>query len=410
MDDRALLLLFLLTVASPGRGQAPAAPEAPATVQVFEEAVDVRVVNLEAVVTGAKGERMPGLKAADFRLRVDGVEMPISFFAEIDEKTRRLPGAVSDETSPEGSSAPVAETTWQSRNILVFLDETTMVKSRRDFVVRSLVQQLGRLGPGDRMAVVAFDGTRLAVLSDWTDDRARLSATFAAIEVQRPTLGIQGEASRRQEANNTSFVTQVMGVNESAVIRNSGELMVDSPETLPSDVLASGIVKQHIPFQGILPANLFHPDDRAVEVGEAVASAMRGMPTAPGRKMLLLLTEGFPGSAFGRAAVYEANRMGYSLYPVDVQGLDSFQVQNDVEFDKARPSRLITTARDRNRDQTLEAMAKATGGRASLNSDRLTALDDLVEDSAVYYLLGFSPAWRGNDRRHKIELPPSGRD
>jgi hypothetical protein len=39
-----------------------------------------------------------------------------------------------------------------------------------------------------------------------------------------------------------------------------------------------------------------------------------------------------------------------------------------------------------------------------LNSNRLAALERLVEDSASYYLLGFSPTWRGDDRRHKVEI------
>ena len=45
--------------------------------------IDVRVVNVEAVVTAASGQRVPGLSAADFRLLVDGREVPVEYFAEI---------------------------------------------------------------------------------------------------------------------------------------------------------------------------------------------------------------------------------------------------------------------------------------------------------------------------------------
>ncbi len=64
----------------------------------------------------------------------------------------------------------------------------------------------------------------------------------------------------------------------------------------------------------------------------------------------------------------------------------------------------ISSPLDNAIDYTLAVMAKATGGKASLNSNRLAALERLIEDSASYYLLGFSPTWRGDDRQHKIEL------
>src|SRR6185295_7496294 len=51
----------------------------------FGEAVDVRVVNVEVVVTDRDGNRVPNLLPADFRLRMDGEEVPIEYFSEIQE-------------------------------------------------------------------------------------------------------------------------------------------------------------------------------------------------------------------------------------------------------------------------------------------------------------------------------------
>src|SRR5436190_2175846 len=48
--------------------EAPRAPQE----QVFGESIDVRVVNVEAVVTDRGGTRVRGLAAGDFRLLVDG--------------------------------------------------------------------------------------------------------------------------------------------------------------------------------------------------------------------------------------------------------------------------------------------------------------------------------------------------
>jgi hypothetical protein len=151
---------------------------------------------------------------------------------------------------------------------------------------------------------------------------------------------------------------------------------------------------------------LFNPLVRFQEVGQAAAAAMRGLSAPTGRKMLMLLTEGFPEPFFARPVVQEANRLGYSLYPVDVRGLDTFQASNDVEnaAPPPVPPAFISTESDRRSNFTLEAMAKATGGKAAIDGERFEALENLVADSASYYLLGFSPTWRGDDRRHRVEL------
>src|SRR5690349_14495023 len=49
----------------------------------FGERIDVRVVNVEVVVTDKSGNRVTGLPASEFRLKVDGKEVPIEYFSEV---------------------------------------------------------------------------------------------------------------------------------------------------------------------------------------------------------------------------------------------------------------------------------------------------------------------------------------
>jgi len=88
-----------------------AAEQAPQQVQVFGESIDVRVVNVEAVVVDRKGERVRGLSAADFRLLVDGKEVPIEYCTEIEEgkaasSTKESAGAPVAAGEPEGELQP----------------------------------------------------------------------------------------------------------------------------------------------------------------------------------------------------------------------------------------------------------------------------------------------------------------
>src|SRR4051794_5931686 len=89
----ALLVAILATPAL-------AAQTAPPSQSSFGESIDVRVVNVEAVVTDRKGTRTPGLTAADFRLLVDGREVPIDYFTEIKEGEVAAPSPASKAGAP----------------------------------------------------------------------------------------------------------------------------------------------------------------------------------------------------------------------------------------------------------------------------------------------------------------------
>ena len=359
------------------------------------------------MVTDSRGRRVTGLTAEDFKLFVDGVETPITFFSPVEEERQRIPGEVA---SGEGVR-PAPEASWQSRNILVFLDESTMLKARRDLVLRSLIQQIEDLSPGDQMAVVSFAGAQLEVLSDWTTDRERLVSVLTAVRT-RPSHGIHVEVARRQELNDASFadIAAPQGVYD----RNPrGNPFTDPSRGTPDDEdLISELDVEEESFSTarwqrpakLQPAQIFNPLDRYLEVAEAAAGAMRGLPAPVGRKMLMLLTEGFQDPVFAQPVIREAQRLGYSLYPVDVKGIDTSMAQNDVSFAAPQAFQSISTALDLGMNYTMAIMAAATGGKASINSNRMVALERLVEDSSSYYLLGFSPTWRGDDRRHSIKL------
>ena len=393
MRSRSVLFLVLSTMAGVAGAQPPA--EEPRPVQAFEEMIDVRAVNLEAVVTDSRGRRVTGLSVEDFKLFVDGVETPITLFSPVEEE-RRIAGEVGEKAD--------AKPAWQSRNILVFLDEASMMKSRRNLVLHSVIKQIEDLSSGDQMAVVAFDGFGLEVLSDWTSDRERLVSVLKAVR-QRPSSGIYVDVARRQELSHDSFQALVNSQDgyddydpRGSSSANRG--VPGSPRGKPD--FDDAAWQQPSRFQ---PVQLFNP--RYLQAGEAAAGAMRGMSAPSGRKMMMLLTEGFQYPMFAQPVIQEAQRLGYSLYPVDVKGFDTFIVQNDVAFDAPQPFRLVSTGLDLEMNYTLTAMAAATGGKASINSSRTAALERLIEDSSSYYLIGFSPTWRGDDRRHDIRLTVS---
>ena len=376
----------------------------------FGEAIDVRVVNVEAVVTGRNGERVRGLTKDDFRLLVDGREVPIGFFNEVSDGTLIAPAG------PAAEAAPEPETV--GRRILVFVDDSFGIAPHRNAVLDRIGQDLDRLSPRDQMAVVAFDGRKLDLLTDWTADRSRISGALAEARGRR-AKGLMIRAQLRELNRAIGAATAIRGFTPLPVPTTAGESVgrwgagYDGTEFMES----GGGVTVDIP-------SLLN------QVVSASAAAMRAVPVPEGRKVMLLLSGGWPlleqlteqslqqerspsldwmeSVGYGSTGVFRhlvdtANRLGYTLYPVDTPGLGA-GTGADVEDTDFSSNRLISSPWDEATDYALNYLAEETGGRAAVNTARLEALDRLAEDTRSYYWLGFTPAWKADDRHHRIEV------
>jgi VWFA-related protein len=319
-------------------------------VQIMGETIDVRVINVEAVVTGHSGQRVRGLAAGDFRLLVDGREVPVEYFAEVADGasvTAETPGKA------PATAAPVPAGEAVGRSYLVYVDDSFSLVSRRNAVLDKLERDLSLLRPADKMAVLAFDGFRIAVLSRWTGDARLLKAALEQAR-QRPAHGDRALAQQR-----------ALKHDEEAVI--DAELEGDQTRAALSDL-----------------SNRISPEARTQlgRTATAAAAALRGFESPPGRKVMMLLSGAWSLSVAPQLygpMVNAANRLGYTVYPVDAAMSDAREVT------------------------VLDKLARATGGRVMVSPTN-EVFKDMVADSSSYYWLGFTPSWKANDKGHKVTV------
>jgi VWFA-related protein len=361
----------------------------------FGESIDVRVVNLEAVVTDRDGHRVTGLKPSDFRLRVDGKEVPIEYFSEVEEGKALASPAV--EAKPEAGAPAVQGVTEGAvgTNYLVFVDDYFSIAAHRNAVLQGLKKDLSRLGPNDRMAIVAYDGGRLAMISNWSGSQADLARAFDKAMARTPH-GFDRITERGRQQRDDAFASQSVGDNA----------------PLDLSVLQTGLNDRQINFADTLIRQIEGDVQGAV-------SAMRAFAAPQGRKVMLLLSGGWPfspasyvsggtgmptkqlaegGEIYGRLAD-TANLLGYTLYPVDVPGRQTGAA--DVE---ATGPGAISSFAEQEVEGSLTYLAQRTGGEALLNSNRALALARAEEDTRSFYWLGFTPAWQRNDKDHDVKL------
>lgn len=384
----------LLVSLLPAAAQRPPVQTSQAPQSVFGEQIEVRVVNVEAVVTDRQGNRVTGLKPGDFRLEVDGKPVPIEYFNEVRGGQAVAPGE-EDKGSPVKGLPSLAPGSPVGTSYLVFVDNFFSVAPRRDEVLRSLKSQLSLLGPEDRMAIVQFDGRQVEMLSSWSSSERQLGSAIEKA-IGEPAFGI----ARLAELRTFQGSRRIAGTTFGGGSRTAFAQQADVEEL----EFAQQVVAQ---------------TERAVG---AAASTLRGFAAPPGRKVMLLLAGGWPFSTLDYVInnpnrpvlerevprgeevlgplVDTANRLGYTIYPVDVPGVESAAVDAAL----AGPPRTGLNLREEEHEATLLYTAEQTGGKALLNGLNSQVLQTAAADTRSYYWLGFTPSWQGNDKRHKVEL------
>ncbi len=176
----AAAALWLLA-ALPAAGQESPLPE------LFSDVIDVRVVNVEVVVTDREGNRVRGLQANDFELLVDGEPAPIAYFTEIDEGIVRAAPARGVEVAEAMPALDAGEEV--GTNFLVFIDDFFSYRQHRDRVLNRLEEDLAQLRPTDRVAAVASDGANVTLLTGWTNSASEIREALRQAR-ERPALGV----------------------------------------------------------------------------------------------------------------------------------------------------------------------------------------------------------------------------
>ncbi|HYN19563.1 MAG TPA: hypothetical protein VE078_01285, partial [Thermoanaerobaculia bacterium] len=215
-----------------------------------------------------------------------------------------------------------------------------------------------------------------------------------------PPRGVDRIAELRSFFESESFLSDVVGS--------------ESEDPIETRVLNTGLSAQQLTYGKTLAAQV-------EMVVSAVVGAMRGASAPAGRKVLLLLSGGWPfsiqsflsgeglvsssrqlpdGEQLLRPLSSTANLLGYTIYPVDVPGVEA-EAADSSTFAAQGVSRVL---REQEVHGSLAFLAKETGGQALFNTSRTAALDTAEADTRSYYWLGFTPSWQRNDERHTIDV------
>ncbi len=249
---------------------------------VASESVDVTVVNVDVVARGRSGRPVP-LRKSDLKVWDNDERVEVLGFREFE--------TYHDESEP--------------LTILVFLDNLHLQPESRDAVlpeVEALLRwHLEEARSEQRQAMaVGFDG-ELRMLHDLTSDYTSLVAGLRQVEVQGPIPSQANRLKRRAQESFTLLMEQINGANA-----NQGLASLES--TLNE-------------FKGY--ARVLAED--AEETADALASMIDSLALLPGRKAILLLSDGFAMRPMDRLLQNLQRRIGGVR---DTQGRDQLRNGN----------------------------------------------------------------------------------
>lgn len=153
----------------------------------YIETIEVRVADVDVVVTDRAGNPLTDLRREDFKLFENGKPVEIAYFSRIVE------GRLEPEEPEEGAPPPSREAAAPARAPLtwgIFIDQTNMRPARRNEGLRRIRAFLETaMGRGDRAILATFDGQAFRIRGGFTNDRTVFLRVLETIENERVSAG-----------------------------------------------------------------------------------------------------------------------------------------------------------------------------------------------------------------------------
>ncbi len=385
----ALLLAAAIgSVQSPSQDPAPQEPLA---------RVNVDLVQVDAIVTDAQGYHVADLKPEDFEVLENGKPQRITNFSFITAGTSAAISGTPALPATLSGAPPVAPARLAPgqarRTIAIVVDDLGLTDHSFATVHRALetfVEQ--QAGPADLIAIVTTSG-RLGALQQLTADKRLLRAAvarFRSLPNHRP--GVEDSDFTCVWFNHKSQATPSRDVQDEDVWLGGQTCGADCPPEL--DPQAELINDRRSDYYGRLSIAALH-------------HVVDGLRELPGRKSILLFSEGMPlvrGQGLGdvnsalndayNAFLNHADRSGVAVNTIDPRGLLTLTGMAERAHsggDYCAPARQAELA---NSQQELAEMARRTGGISiENNNDFSAAITRVMNDQAGYYLIGYHPSW-----------------
>ena len=401
---RTIATLVVLTLALPtfSQGRNQQQPESPRLV----ENIDVRLINIDVVVTDRRGNPVTGLKKEDFEVRENNVPKTISNFYEV--TGGRAIGPDIETPAPAAPEKP--QTSDQipeemKRRIIFYIDNLSLAPFNRNRVfaqMKDFVKNVMR--PGDE-AMIATYNRSMKVRVPFTRD-ARAIESMLDIIASESGLGVAARSERRTAEDR---IREAGSYGEAITVARSYAQSVE-----------------HDLRQSVASINGLMTTLAGVEGKKILVLTSEGFPMQPGREAFYMVEETgrekgwnnvssmiegmhFDASQLIQQVAKTANANGITLYTVHAAGLSGM---TEMSAEHSRPVPVsVSHAAMQNTTESMMMMADLTGGLASVNTNNFgDAFKKINRDLESYYSLGYRAGTERVDRQRYLNVRVKNKD
>ena len=354
--------------------------------------ISTTLIQVDVTVTDKDGKIVTDLKPEDFEVYENGKKQPITNFSFISvnkpaEKTNPQP------VKPEKNAVPIPPVRLKSeqvrRTYALVVDDLGLNFGNVNWVQQALKKFVNeQMLEGDLVAIIRT-GSGIGALQSFTSDKRQLLAAIDKIKWN--SFGRSGIGT---------FTPIAPTMKEELEGRKTADGRTRSPEGAEED---KEFTRQ---------TDEFRNENFSVGTLGALNYIIRGMRELPGRKAVVLFSEGFVLTSNGqnnlildkmRVLADLANRSSVVIYTIDPRGLQVPGMANAEDIiqqilpDNFDPATYSDDRGQREKDFTdsqhsLRFLAYETGGIPYINQNNIDkGLRQAVNDQSSYYLLGYQP-------------------
>jgi len=271
------------------------------------------LVSLDVTVKDKKGKPVTDLKADDFTVLENGVPQHIEFF----DSTLTSERGAGQPATTIGSTQPQPENpSGLPRNIIALVldgqsTELANLKHVREGIEKYIRE---RISDSDSVALFSISGG-LQMLQSFTRDKATL---IAAVDKAYTSSNVSKTSEARSVAQEINSLRNKISAGASTDVASSpgaGAAGSAAAETL----IAQHVLEQYMQLRSALSVQQTRP------VLAALAAISEGLRPVPGKKTLVLFSEGFVASETldwqVQSTIDIANRANVAIYIIDASGL-----------------------------------------------------------------------------------------
>jgi len=373
--------------------------QTPSEIPTLVQTVDVRIINIDVVVTDRKGKHVPNLTVDDFELFENGRPVKLTNFYSV---TRTKPAK-----TPAGVTAPtpaaVAEEAPQQlkRKIIFFVDNLSLAPFNRNRVFKSMKEFAKELmQPGDE-AMVATWNRSMKVRVTFTSDPTQVQQALDAIAGES-ALGLQMMSERRSAE---SQVRDAEDYNQAVAAARSYAQSIDHDLRQTVDAL-NGLMTTLAGVEGkkvlVLTSEGF-PIQPGRELFYYIDEIKNEKPNWSGQSSTILEGMSFNAVSTIQSVAKTANANGITLYTLHAGGLAGM---NEGSAENSQPvSYTVSQAALSNSTDSLAMLADMTGGRSVIGTNNFGEGFRKIEmDLGNYYSLGYRSGTERVDRQRTLNV------